>query len=131
MFTTLRARGAKLTNVAVIVIAADDGIMPQTKESIEHAKAAGVPIIVAVTKIDKPNNNFEKIKNDIGIFDLIPEDWGGDVPVIGVSSITGQGIDDLLENILLQTEMLDLQYNPTRPAVGVVVDAHKDQKKGA
>jgi translation initiation factor IF-2 len=130
LFTTLRARGAKLTNVAVIVIAADDGIMPQTKESIEHAKAAGVPIIVAVTKIDKPNNNFEKIKNDIGIFDLIPEDWGGDVPVIGVSSITGQGIDDLLENILLQTEMLDLQYNPTRPAVGVVVDAHKDQKKG-
>ena len=130
LFTTLRARGAKLTNVAVIVIAADDGIMPQTAESFDHAKAAWVPIIIAVTKIDKPQNNFEKIKTDLGRYDIIPEDWGWDVPVVGVSSITGEGIPDLLEEILLHAEMLDLQFNPRRPAVGVVLDAHKDAKKG-
>jgi translation initiation factor IF-2 len=129
LFTTLRARGAKLTNVAVIVIAADDGIMPQTAESIDHAKAAGVPIIIAVTKIDKPHNNFDRIKTDLGIHDIIPEDWGWDVPVIGVSSVTGQGIPDLLEAILLHSEMLDLQYDPTRAAVWVVLDAHKDAKQ--
>lgn len=129
LFTTLRARGSKITNVAIIVVAADDGLMPQTKESIEHAKAAGVPIIIAVTKIDKPHNNMERIKSDIGAFGLIPEDWGGDVPVIGVSSVTGQGIPELLDAILLQTEMLDLRYDPKRSAVGVVLDAHKDQKQ--
>ena len=129
LFTTLRARGAKLTNVAVIVIAADDGIMPQTAESIDHAKAAGVPIIVAVTKIDKPHNNFDRIKTDLWIYDIIPEDWGWDVPVIGVSSVTGQWISDLLEAILLHSEMLDLQYDPTRPAVWVVLDAYKDAKQ--
>ncbi len=129
LFTTLRARGAKLTNVAVIVIAADDGIMPQTIESIDHAKAAWVPIIVAVTKIDKPQNNFEKIKTDLWKYDIVPEEWGWDVPVIGVSSVTGQGIDDLLEAILLHSEMLDLQYNPDRSAVWVVLDANKDSKQ--
>lgn len=129
LFTTLRARGAKLTNVAVIVIASDDGIMPQTVESIDHAKAAGVPIIIAVTKIDKPQNNFEQIKSDLWRYEIIPEDWGGDVPVIGVSSVTWQGIPDLLEAILLHSEMLDLQFNPHRPAVGVVLDAHKDAKQ--
>ena len=129
LFTTLRARGAKLTNVAVIVIAADDGIMPQTVESIDHAKAAWVPIIIAVTKIDKPQNNFEKIKTDLGRHEIVPEDWGWDVPVIGVSSMTGQGIDDLLEAILLHSEMLELQYNPDRAAVGVVLDAYKDARQ--
>ncbi len=129
LFTTLRARGAKLTNVAIIVIAADDGIMPQTIESIDHAKAAWVPMIVAVTKIDKPQNNFERIKTDLGKYDIIPEDWGWDVPVIGVSSVTGQGIPDLLEAVLLHSEMLELQYNPNRPAVGVVLDANKDSKQ--
>lgn len=130
LFTALRARGSKITNVAIIVVAADDGLMPQTRESIEHAKAAGVPIIIAVTKIDKAQANMEKIKSDIGAFGLIPEDWGGDVPVLGVSSVTGQGIPELLDAVLLQAEMLDLRFDPRRSAVWVVLDAHKDQKQG-
>ena len=129
LFTALRARGAKLTNIAIIIIAADDGIKPQTIESINHAKDSGVPIIVAVTKIDKPNNNFEKIKTDIGNFWLIPEEWGGDVPVVGVSSVTWAWMNDLLDLILLQAEMLELKYNPDRKAVWVVLDAHKDPRQ--
>ena len=129
LFTSLRARWAKLTNIVIIIVAADDGIKPQTIESISHAKESGVPIIVAVTKIDKPNNNFEKIKTDIWLYGLIPEEWGGDVAVVGVSSKTGEWIDDLLENIALQAEILDLKYNPHRKAVGVVVDASKDPKE--
>jgi translation initiation factor IF-2 len=130
LFTSLRARGAKLTNIAIIVIAADDSVMPQTIESINHAKAAGVPIIIAVTKIDKPGNKIEQIKSDIAAQGLTPEDWGGDTPVIGISSKTGQGIDELLEQVLLQAEMLELKYNPHRSAVGVVVDSYKDPKQG-
>lgn len=130
LFTSLRARGAKLTNIAIIVIAADDGIKPQTIESINHAKEAEVPIIVAITKIDKSNTKEEAIKTDIGNHGLIPEEWGGDVPVIGISSKTGQGIDELLEHITLQAEMLELQYNPERKPVGVVVDAQKDPRQG-
>ena len=130
LFTSLRARGAKLTNIAVIVIAADDSVMPQTIESIGHAKDAGVPIIVAITKIDKVANNIEQIKMDIAKYGLTPEDWWGDVPVVGISSKTGQGIPELLEAILLQSEMLDLKYNPKRAAVGVILDAHKDPKQG-
>lgn len=130
LFTSLRARGAKLTNIAVIVVAADDSVMPQTVESIGHAKAAGVPIIVAITKIDKPGKNIEQIKQDLAKYEVIPEDRGGDVPVIGISSKTWQGIPELLENILLQTEMLDLKFNPDRAAAGVVLDAHKDPKQG-
>ncbi|MCF7834658.1 translation initiation factor IF-2 [Candidatus Gracilibacteria bacterium] len=130
LFTSLRARGAKLTNIAVIVIAADDSVMPQTVESINHAKDAGVPIIIAITKIDKPGNNFEQIKSDIAKHGLTPEDRGGDVPVVGISSKTGQGIPDLLDNIVLQAEMLDLKFNPNRSAVGVVLDANKDPKQG-
>ena len=129
LFTSLRARGAKITNIAIIVIAADDWIKPQTIESISHAKEAGVPIIIAVTKIDKPNNNFEKIKTDVAQHGITPEERGGDTPMIGVSSITGQGIDDLLDHILLQTEILELKYNPNRSAVWVVVDAYKDAKQ--
>lgn len=130
LFTSLRARGAKLTNIAIIVIAADDSVMPQTIESINHAKSAGVPIIIAVTKIDKPGNNMEQIKADVAKHGLTPEDWGGETPFVGVSSKTGQGIDLLLEYVLLQAEMLELKYNPDRQAVGVVVDAYKDPKQG-
>jgi len=129
LFTSLRARGAKLTNIAVIVVAADDSVMPQTIESIWHAKAAWVPIIVAITKIDKPGKNVEQIKQDLAKYEIIPEDWGWDVPVIGISSKTWQGIPELLENILLQTEMLDLKFNPDRAAAWVVLDAHKDPKQ--
>lgn len=130
LFTSLRARGAKLTNIAIIVIAADDSVMPQTIESINHAKSAGVPIIIAVTKIDKPWNNLDQIKADVAKYGLTPEDWWGETPFVGVSSKTGQGIDLLLEYVLLQAEMLELKYNPDRQAVGVVVDAYKDPKQG-
>ncbi|MCX6824630.1 MAG: translation initiation factor IF-2 [candidate division SR1 bacterium] len=130
LFTSLRARGAKLTNIAIIVVAADDSVMPQTIESIGHAKESGVPIIIAITKIDKPGKNIEHIKQDLAKYGLTPEDWGGDTPMIGISSKTGQGIPELLETVLLQTEMLDLKYNPNRSAVGVIVDAHKDPKQG-
>ena len=130
LFTSLRARGAKLTNIAIIVVAADDSVMPQTIESINHAKASGVPIIIAITKIDKPGKNVEQIKSDIAAQGLTPEEWGGETPIIGISSKTGQGIDELLEQVLLQAEMLELKYNPNRAAVGVVVDSYKDPKQG-
>lgn len=130
LFTSLRARWAKLTNIAVIVVAADDSVMPQTVESIWHAKAAGVPIIIAITKIDKPWKNVDQIKQDLAKYEIVPEDRGWDVPVIGISSKTWEGIPELLENILLQTEMLDLKFNPDRAAAWVVLDAHKDPKKG-
>lgn len=129
LFTSLRARWAKLTNIAVIVIAADDSVMPQTVESINHAKSAWVPIIIAVTKIDKPWNNFDQIKTDIAKYWLTPEDWGWETPIVWISSKTWQWIPDLLENILLQTEMLELKYNPDRSAVWVILDAHKDPKQ--
>lgn len=130
LFTSLRARGAKLTNIAIIVVAADDSIMPQTIESINHAKAAGVPIIIAITKIDKPGKKIDQIVSDIAAQGLTPEEWWGDTPIIGISSKTGEGIDKLLEQVLLQAEMLELKYNPNRAAVGVVVDSYKDQKQG-
>jgi translation initiation factor IF-2 len=129
LFTSLRARWAKLTNIAIIVVAADDSVMPQTVESIWHAKESGVPIIVAITKIDKPGKKLDQIKQDLAKYGLTPEDRWGDTPMIGISSKTGQGIPELLETVLLQAEMLDLKYNPDRSAVGVVVDAHKDPKQ--
>ncbi len=129
LFTSLRARWAKLTNIAIIVVAADDSVMPQTIESIWHAKESGVPIIIAITKIDKPGKNLENIKQDLAKYGLIPEDRWGDTPIIGISSKTWQGIPELLEAVLLQTEMLDLKYNPNRSAVWVIVDAHKDPKQ--
>lgn len=129
LFTNLRSRGAKVTNIAVIVVAADDGMKPQTVESISHAKEAGVPIIIAITKIDKAENKKDQILSDMGIHGLIPEERGGDIPVIGVSSKTGEGIDALLSQILFQSELLDLQYDPKRPGVGVIIDAHKDAKQ--
>ena len=119
-----------MTNIVVIVIAADDGLKPQTIESINHAKEAGVPIIIALTKIDKPDTKIEQIKSDVGNYGLIPEEWGGTVPLIGVSSKTGEGMDKLLEQILFQSEVLDLKYDPKRSAVGVIIDAHKDAKQG-
>ncbi len=129
LFTDLRARWAKLTNVAVIVVAADDSVMPQTVESINHAKSAWVPIIIAITKIDKPGKNIEQIKTDLAANGITPEDWGGETPIVPISSHTWQWIPQLLEAILLQAEMLELKYNPDRSAIGVVLDANKDPKQ--
>lgn len=130
LFTAIRARGSKLTNIVIIVIAADDGIKPQTVEAINHAKDAWVPIIVAITKIDLGVNRMEEIKWQLAEQGLQPEEWWGDTMVIPCSSMSGQGIDDLLDAILLQYEMLELKYSPSRNAVGVVVEAHKDAKQG-
>ena len=130
LFTDLRARWAKLTNVAVIVVAADDSVMPQTIESINHAKSAGVPIIIAITKTDKEGKkNIEQIKTDLSANGITPEDWGWETPIIPVSGKTGLWIPELLEAILLQSEMLELKYNPDRSAIWVVLDAHKDPKQ--
>ncbi len=130
-FTIMRARGAKLTDIAVIVIAADEGMKPQTIESINHAKEAEVPIIVAVNKMDKPGANVDMIKGQLAEQGLQPEDWGGSTVVVPVSAHTGLGIEDLLEMILLQSDLLDLKANPDRPAVATVIEAHLDQKLGS
>jgi translation initiation factor IF-2 len=130
LFTSLRARGSKITDIVVIVIAADDGVMMQTIEAINHAKAANVPIIIAITKIDKWVDNSERIKTQIAEHGLVPEEWGGDVPMVKVSARTGQWIDDLLEMILLYAEMKELVCDPQRMGVGVVLEAHKDTQKG-
>ena len=129
LFTAIRARGSKITNIVIIVIAADDGIKPQTVEAINHAKDAGAPIIVAITKIDLGVKKIDEIKGQLAEHGLQPEDRGGDVMIIPCSAMTGQGVDDLLDAVLLQYEMLELQYDPKRNAVGVVVEAHKDAKK--
>ena len=110
-FTSLRARGAKVTDIVILVVAADDGIMPQTIEAINHAKAAGVPIIVAINKIDKPNANVDRVKNQLVTYGLIPEEWGGHTPVVEVSAKTGKNIDYLLEVVLLVAELMDLKAN--------------------
>ena len=130
-FTSMRARGTKCTDVVIIVIAADDGVMPQTKEAIDHAKAAQVPIVIAFNKIDKPDVDVEKIKSQLAAIDLLPEDWGGDAPCIGISAKTGQGIDELLESILLQAELLDLKAPHSGPAQGVVIESSLHKQKGA
>ena len=129
LFTDLRARWAKLTNIAVIVVAADDSVMPQTIESINHAKSAWVPIIIAITKIDRPWKNIEQIKTDLAANGITPEDWWWETPIIPISSKTWQWIPDLLEAILLQAEVLELKYNPDRSAIWVVLDANKDPKQ--
>ncbi len=129
-FTAMRARGAKVTDIVVLVVAADDGIMPQTVEAIDHAKAAGVPIIVAVNKIDKPHVNPDGVKQELMRYDLVPEEWGGDVMVAPISAKTGEGVDALLESILLQAEMLELKADPERKARGVVIEAKLDKGKG-
>ena len=129
-FTAMRARGAQATDIAVLVVAADDGIMPQTVEAINHAKAANVPIIVAVNKIDKPEANIERIKTQLTDNGLLPEEWGGDVMVCPVSAKTGEGFDQLLESINLLAEIKELKANPDRKAKGVVIEAKLDQSKG-
>ncbi len=129
-FTTMRARGAQITDIAVLVVAADDGVMPQTVESISHAKAAGVPIIVAINKMDKPGANPDRVKQELTEHGILVEDWGGDVISVPVSAKKGEGITDLLEMILLQAEMLELKANPDRLASGTVIEARLDKAKG-
>ena len=129
-FTSMRARGANITDIAILVVAADDGIMPQTVESINHAKAAGVSIIVAINKMDKEGANPDKIKEELTKYDLVCEEWGGDVICVPVSAKTGMGIDDLLENVLLVAEMQELKANPDRRARGTVVEARLDKGRG-
>ncbi|HTQ03097.1 MAG TPA: translation initiation factor IF-2 [Polyangiaceae bacterium] len=129
-FTAMRARGAQATDIVVLVVAADDGVMPQTKEAANHAKAANVPVVVAVNKIDKPEANVERVKRQLAEIGLTPEDWGGETLFTEVSAHTGQGIDTLLEQILLQAEVLELRANPTGPATGIVVEAELDRGRG-
>ena len=129
-FTSMRARGAKSTDIAVLVVAADDGIMPQTVESINHAKAANVPIIVAINKMDKPTANPDKIKEQLTKYDLVPEEWGGDTIIVPISAKTGQGLDELLEMILLTAEVQELKANPNRRAKGTVIEARLDKARG-
>ncbi|KQY81161.1 translation initiation factor IF-2 [Pelomonas sp. Root1444] len=129
-FTQMRARGAKATDIVILVCAADDGVMPQTKEAIHHAKAAGVPIVVAMTKIDKPDANAERVKSELVAEQVVPEEFGGDAPFIGVSSKTGQGIDELLEQVLLQAEVLELKAPVESMAKGLVIEAKLDKGRG-
>ena len=129
-FTAMRMRGANSTDIAVLVVAADDGVMPQTVEAISHAKAAGVEIIVAINKIDKPSANVERVKQELSEYELIPEDWGGSTIFVPVSAHTGEGIDTLLEMILLSAEVLELKANPNRAARGLVIEAQLDKGKG-
>lgn len=129
-FTAMRARGAQVTDVVVLVVAADDGVMPQTVEAIQHARAAGVPLIVAVNKIDKPEADPERVKNELASHEVVPEDWGGDVMFVHVSAQTGDGIDELLDAILLQAEVLELKATPSQPASGVVIESMLDRGRG-
>ena len=129
-FTAMRARGAQATDIAILVVAADDGIMPQTVEAINHAKAAGVEIIVAINKIDKPAANPEAVKTELTNYSLVPEEWGGDVICVPVSAVTGQGINDLLENVLLVAEVKEYKANPDRRAKGIVIEARLDKGRG-
>jgi translation initiation factor IF-2 len=129
-FTAIRARGARVTDIAVLVVAADDGIMPQTLEAINHAKAAKVPIVVAINKMDLPGADPERVKRQLSEQELLVEDWGGDVISVDVSAKTGDGIDTLLENLLLVAEIGELKANPNKPAKGVVIEAKLDRKRG-
>jgi translation initiation factor IF-2 len=129
-FTAMRARGAKATDIVILVVAADDGVMPQTREAIHHAKAAGVPLVVAVNKIDKPGANPDRVKQELVAEDVLPEEYGGDVPFVNVSAKTGEGIDTLLENVLLQAEILELKAAVDAPAKGLVIEARLDKGRG-
>ena len=130
-FTAMRARGTQATDIAILVVAADDGVMPQTVESINHAKAAKCPIIVAINKIDKPGADPDAVKQELTRYELVPEEWGGDTIMVNVSAKTGEGIDDLLENVLLLADMLELKANPNRKARGVIIEAKLDHSRGA
>lgn len=129
-FTRMRARGAKATDIVVLVVAADDGVMPQTLEAIDHAKAGNVPIIVAINKIDKPNANPERVKQQLSQHGIVVEDWGGDIVSVELSAKTGQGVDELLEMILLVGDLLELKANPDAPARGIILESKLDPKKG-
>ncbi len=129
-FTAMRARGAQVTDIVILVVAADDGVMPQTVEAIQHAKAAGVPIIVAVNKIDKPEADPDRVKQELTKHEVIPEDWGGDVIFSHVSALTGEGVDDLLDNISLQAEVMELQAADKGPATGVIIESSLDKGRG-
>jgi translation initiation factor IF-2 len=129
-FTTMRARGAQVTDIAIIVVAADDGVMPQTKEAVAHAKAAEVPIIVAVNKMDKPDANPDRVKQELSDLHLVPEDWGGDTIYVNVSALQNEGLDDLIEMILLVSEVEEFKANPDRLAQGTVIEAELDKGKG-
>jgi translation initiation factor IF-2 len=129
-FTMMRARGAKVTDIVILVVAADDGVMPQTKEAIDHARAAKVPMIVAINKIDKPNANVERVRRELADANVLVEQWGGDVVSVEVSAVKKQGIDDLLDMILLTADMLDAKANPEMPAKGVVLEAKKEVGRG-
>ncbi len=130
-FTAMRARGAKATDIVILVVAADDGVMPQTKEAIHHAKAAGVPLVVAVNKIDKPDSNPERVKQELVAEGVIPEEYGGDSPFVPVSAKKGTGIDELLEQVLLQAEILELKAQKNAPAKGLIIEARLDKGRGA
>jgi len=130
-FTAMRARGAKLTDIVVLVVAADDGVMPQTIEAINHSKAANVPIVVAINKIDKPEADIDRVKNELSKYGLIPEEWGGDVMFVPISAKTGQGVDNLLDSILVQAEILELKAVVNSPARGVVIESRLDKGRGA
>ncbi|SUY61707.1 translation initiation factor IF-2 [Clostridium sporogenes] len=130
-FTAMRARGAQVTDIVILVVAADDGIMPQTQEAISHCKAANVPLIVAINKIDRPGANIDKVKQELTEYGLVAEDWGGDTICVPVSAHTKEGIDDLLEMILLSSEILELKANPNRKAKGTIVEAKLDKGRGA
>ncbi|HSV60220.1 MAG TPA: translation initiation factor IF-2 [Variovorax sp.] len=129
-FTAMRARGAQATDIVILVVAADDGVMPQTKEAIKHAKAANVPIVVAINKIDKPDAHTDRVKQELVAEEVVPEEYGGDVPFVPVSAKTGQGIDELLEQVLLQAEVLELKAPVDAPAKGLVVEAQLDKGRG-
>ena len=129
-FTAMRARGAKVTDVVIIVVAADDNVMPQTKEAINHAQIAEVPIVIAINKIDKPNANPDKIKEELANMNILVEDWGGKYQCQEISAKTGQGVDELLEKVLLEAELLELKANPNKPAVGTVIEASLDKGRG-
>ena len=129
-FTEMRARGAQVTDIAIIVVAADDGVMPQTREAIDHARAAGVPIVVAVNKTDLPNANPDRVKQELMGAALVPEEFGGETVVVPISALAGDGIDDLLENVLLVADLEELKANPDRSAIGIVLEAATDPRRG-
>ena len=130
-FTAMRARGAQITDIAILVVAANDGVMPQTIEAINHAKSAGIPIIVAINKIDLPDANVDRVKQELMAYDLVPEEWGGDTIFVPISARNHQNIDQLLEMVLLQADMMELKSNPNKQAKGVVIEARLDKAKGA
>ena len=129
-FTSMRARGAQITDIAILVVAANDGVMPQTVEAIDHAKAAGIPIIIAVNKMDLPDANIDKVKQELMKYEIVPEEWGGDNIFVPISAKTGMGIDNLLEMVLLEADVLELKANPKKQAKGTVIEARLDKQKG-